>query len=219
MKHVKPVALACLAACLAVACHSQPRELEDAGEPDAPAPEAVAGEAPDAPEEAPQEPVPELSDPYPTPAPPVRFEADPGWVAEKPSSSMRLAQWSMPAAGSGGEDDASLVIFFFGTGSGGSVEQNLERWEEQIESAEGAEPERSEREANGFRFHTVDTSGRYVAAVFPGSDDTFDEPGWRLVATVIEGGRGPFYAKLVGPAATVERWRSSYDALLDSFRP
>ena len=195
-----PARLAIVALALA-ACRSSEPAGESTGEP---AP-AVA------------ESTPERSNPYPTPMAPLLFEADPGWVAEKPSSGMRLAQWTLP--GEGADGDASLVIFFFGSGSGGSVEQNLERWEDQIEPADGGEAVRTTRGANGFTFHTVETSGRYVAAVFPGSDETHDEPGWRLVATVVEGGRGPFYAKLVGPAATVERWRASYDALLESMRP
>jgi len=30
---------------------------------------------------------------------------------------------------------------------------------------------------------------------------------------------GPYYIKLVGPAATVQRWRRSYEGMLDGMRP
>lgn len=67
----------------------------------------------------------------------LHFKAQADWVAEKPSSNMRLAQYKLPKA-EGDTEDASLVLYFFGSNQGGSVQANLERWISQIEQPDGS---------------------------------------------------------------------------------
>ena len=45
-----------------------------------------------------------------------------------------------------------------------------------------------------------------------------NKPNWRMLAAVVETPRGPYYVKLVGPDATVQRWKESYQAFLQAIR-
>src|SRR6266498_194360 len=60
-----------------------------------------------------------------------------GWITEHPTSSMRVAQYKLPKVESDGED-ATLVVYYFGAGQGGSVQANIERWIGQMVQADGS---------------------------------------------------------------------------------
>src|SRR5258706_5653433 len=56
----------------------------------------------------------------------LRYKAPDGWVEEKTSSAMRVAQYKLPKA-EGDSDDATLVVYYFGAGQGGAVDANIDR--------------------------------------------------------------------------------------------
>jgi hypothetical protein len=153
------------------------------------------------------------------PSPP--FPAQAGWIVETPTSAMRKAQFRLPPAGSDAAE-ASLVVYYFG-GQGGSFQANIDRWCGQFEQADGRPSSEvvksSTRTVNGIPVHEVDLSGTYVAETAPGSGEHVREEGWRMLAAVFETSEGPFYAKLVGPAATVAHWEASFRAFVEAARP
>src|SRR6476619_5828046 len=51
----------------------------------------------------------------------VTYKVPEGWMVEKPTSEMRLAQYKLPKA-NGDAEDALLVVFYFGPGKGGTTE-------------------------------------------------------------------------------------------------
>src|SRR5258708_7901826 len=59
-----------------------------------------------------------------------------GWKGQEPSNKMRMYQMSVPKV-EGDEDNAELVVFFFGTGGGGGTEDNIKRWKTQFIAPEG----------------------------------------------------------------------------------
>src|SRR5688500_318081 len=65
-----------------------------------------------------------------------KSEAPSSWKAQEPSNKFRAYQFSVAKA-SGDKEDAELVIFYFGAGSGGGVEDNLKRWKGMFQPAEG----------------------------------------------------------------------------------
>src|SRR5215211_7098572 len=94
----------------------------------------------------------------------LTFRVPAGWVEEERTSSMRVAQYKLPKA-PGDTEDASLVLYYFGPGQGGSAAANIERWVGQMKqpdgsAAKGAKDEHLE--ANGLKVTTVDVSGTYV---------------------------------------------------------
>jgi len=146
---------------------------------------------------------------------PFKFVEQEGWISEPPSNNFRKAQYRLPAV-EGDPDDATLVVITFP--GGGTVDDNFTRWCMQFlqddgrPSTEAAARDVEERE--GFRFHTIDVSGRYVAETQPGSGERVNLPEYRLLGCVIETGGSPYFVKMVGPAETMERWQASFYAFL-----
>ena len=130
-----------------------------------------------------------------------------GWTALPPTNRMRCAQLELPG-------ELSLVVYFFGEGSGGGVEANFERWLGQINGPEGGpvEGKRGKVEANGLVIHTLDATGTYLAGM-PGQDKTAQE-NHRLLGAVVVGAGGPYFLKLVGPAAAVAKQEKAYQTFL-----
>ena len=150
----------------------------------------------------------------------LKFTIPPGWIEEERSSSMRVAQFRLPKA-AGDTDDASLVLYYFGQGQGGSATANVERWVSQMQQDDGSASKDKAKEehfeANGLKFTTLDVTGKYVAETAPGSGVTQNKPGYRMRAAVVDTPNGSYYVKLVGPEKTVTEWNNSFLSYLKSF--
>jgi len=150
----------------------------------------------------------------------LKFTVPAGWVEEERTSSMRIAQYRLPKA-TGDAEDASLVLYYFGQGQGGSTAANVERWVGQIQQADGSSTKDKSKEesleAHGLKVTTVDVSGTYVAETAPGSGTFHNKPGYRLRAAVVETPKGSYFVKLVGPEKTVTQWNESFLSYLRSF--
>src|SRR5271166_1538547 len=53
------------------------------------------------------------------------------WKMQAPSNKLRAYQFQVPRV-DGDKEDAELVVFYFGPGSGGSTADNLKRWKGQF---------------------------------------------------------------------------------------
>jgi hypothetical protein len=152
---------------------------------------------------------------------PSAFPVQEGWKVETPTSAMRKAQFTLPHAEKDAKD-ASLVVYYFGA-QAGTFQANLDRWCGQFQQPDGRASadvlKQSTREVNGIPVHEVDLSGTYVAETAPGSGEHVHEEGWRMLAAVFEAKDGPYYAKLVGPAATVAKWEASFRKFVETARP
>jgi len=146
----------------------------------------------------------------------LKFTVPAGWIDEERTSSMRVAQYRLPKAATDTED-ASLVLYYFGQGQGGSATANVERWVSQMKQAEGSSAKQESLEVNGLKVTTVDVSGTYVAETAPGSGTFHNKPGYRLRAAVVETPNGSYYVKLVGPEKTVAQWNESFLSYIKSF--
>jgi hypothetical protein len=142
-----------------------------------------------------------------------------GWVTEQPSSAMRKAQYKLPKV-DGDSEDGELVLYFFGTGQGGTVQANIDRWVDQMQQADGsASKDKAKIETltiNGLKVTTVDISGTYTAQMSPGSDKHYNNSNSRLRAAVIETPKGNYFAKLIGPEKTVAHWDQSFNEYVKS---
>ena len=150
----------------------------------------------------------------------LNFTVPAGWVEEERASSMRVAQYRLPKV-AGDTEDASIVLYYFGQGQGGSTAANIERWVSQIQQADGsASKDKAKQEnldVNGLKVATVDVSGTYVAETAPGSGTLLNKPGYRLRAAVVETPKGSYFVKLVGPEKTVTQWNDSFMNYVRSF--
>lgn len=145
------------------------------------------------------------------PADPIQWALPPGWREEPPTSTMRLAQASIPGPGGAGE----LAIFQFAGGVGG-VEANLDRWAGQMQG--GGEPERGSFESGPYTVTWLDAAGTYDPGTMSGGA-TGPQPGWRMLAAFVEGPGGPWVFKATGPEETMAAARDDFFALLRSIRP
>jgi hypothetical protein len=150
----------------------------------------------------------------------LQFKAPPEWVVEKTSSTMRVAQYKLPREG-GDAEDATLVLYYFGEGQGGSTSANIERWVNQIKQSDGSESKDKAKEetftVNNLKVTTIDLAGTYTAEMAPGSGTFHSSPNYRLRAAVIETPKGSYYLKLVGPEKTVAKWDKSVSDFIKSF--
>lgn len=150
----------------------------------------------------------------------LRFKAPDGWMVEKPSSSMRAAQYKLPKV-EGDKEDASLVLYYFGSNQGGTAQANIDRWIGQMQQPDGSSSKDKAKSENltinGLKVTTVDVTGTYTAEMAPGSGSFHNDDNYRLRAAVIETPKGNYFVKLAGPAKTIARWEQSYTEYLKSF--
>ena len=150
----------------------------------------------------------------------LKFKPADGWVTEKTTSAMRVAQYKLPKSEVDLED-ASLVLYYFGAAQGGGVQANLERWIGQIQQPDGSSSQDKAKTetltVNGLKVTTVDVSGTYTAEMTPGGGDRHNAEKYRLRAAVIETPKGNYFVKLVGPVNTVGKWEQPYNDYLKSF--
>ena len=151
----------------------------------------------------------------------LKYDAPAGWVSKTPSSSMRVAEFTLPHV-PGDAEDATVTVYFFG-GQGGTVQANLDRWIGQMAQPDGKASKdvaatSTLKTKSGLAVTMVDVSGTYVAEVTPGSKDKFNKPGFRQRAAVVETPGGPHFVKLIGPAKTVAKWDDSFLAFVKSLR-
>jgi len=134
------------------------------------------------------------------------------WLAQKPSSSMRLAQYGLP--GSAGE--ATLGIFYFGPGQGGGVEANIERWYGQFTQPDGSstveQARRWSKKVGDIEVSMVDISGTFSS----GMGNAAGNEGYRMLGAIASHRSGAVFFKLIGPVETVSQWQQSFDRYLDT---
>lgn len=148
-------------------------------------------------------------------APGVSFHLPADWRNEQPSSSMRMAQASIP----GDAGDGQLTVFYFGPGGGGGVDANIDRWVGQVALDAGTLPRRIRMDLQGgLVAHWVEVEGTLQPSMM-GTGPTEAQPGSRLQGAVVEGPQGPWFFKATGPSATLDAQRDAFFSMLRSLQP
>jgi hypothetical protein len=128
------------------------------------------------------------------------------------SRPMRVATYDVPAAS--GSEPGECGVFYFGTGQGGGVDENINRWVQQFEGASPAK--KSARKVNGLEVHSVEVAGTYLAPSGPMMQSSGKKPNWRLLGAIVEAPHGLVFFKCVGPAATIGKAQPDFDRLVSS---
>ena len=136
--------------------------------------------------------------------PAVTWTAPATWQTQPNPNSMRLATYKV---GDGAE--ASVVR------AGGSVDANVKRWSDQFEGSPAAT--RSQRQVHGLPVTVVRIDGVFLGAGMGAAPEKHD--GWSMVAAIVESPGSPYFFKLLGPRAQVDKARASFDGLVDSVTP
>ena len=104
------------------------------------------------------------------------------------------------------KDSATLTVFHFGKGQGGTIEANMDRWISQFSLPDGRDPAtaaiRYDRQVAGYPAHVVTLFGIYNESVRPMSKEKVARQNYRLVAIIVEAPGGNVFFKLTGPDKT-----------------
>jgi hypothetical protein len=146
----------------------------------------------------------------------IQWTAPAGWKAEA-ERPMRLATYTLASG-------AECVFYFFGTGQGGSVEANLDRWIGQFLQADGkpskAAAKIAKRTIHGWPVTTVNVSGAYTGMGGPTAQPSAPAvPGYRMLAAIVEGPQGSVFIKCTGPVKTIDANQAAFDKMLESLGP
>ena len=125
---------------------------------------------------------------------------------------MRVATYEIPAAP--GAEPGECGVFHFGTGQGGSVEENITRWVGQFEGA--PQPKKTDKTVHDFKVHLVDVAGTYLSPSGPMMRSQGKKPNYRLLGAIVEAPRGLVFFKCTGPAPTMGKAQSDFDRLIGS---
>ncbi|HKP47622.1 MAG TPA: hypothetical protein VJT50_13560 [Pyrinomonadaceae bacterium] len=154
----------------------------------------------------------------------LHYAAPEGWLVEKTTSNMRVAQYKLPKA-AGDNADGEAVLYYFGQGQGGTAQANIDRWLNQMQQPDGKpSKEKAKIEnltVNNLPVTTVDVVGTYNGGMTaPGaapSATPSDMSNYRLRAAIIETPKGSYFVKLTGPQNTVAHWDQAYNDYIKSF--
>ena len=131
---------------------------------------------------------------------------------------MRAATYPV-AAVQGDRDPAECVVYFFGAGQGGSIQDNIDRWEGQFETPGGkpAPAKVTKITIHGLPVTMIDVSGEYSGMGGPIATAPVRVTGYRLLGAIIESPSGNVFIKFAGPANTMAANQPKFRQLLDSF--
>ncbi len=124
------------------------------------------------------------------------------WTPQVPSSSMRVAQFTIRSEGG----SADAAVFYFGQGSGGSVEENTQRWASQFldDAGKPAKPRVEKGATGGMPVTWVSLDGRYARGAGTGPQGEA-KARQSLRVAVIETDRGNLFFQLWGDEAAIAR--------------
>lgn len=141
----------------------------------------------------------------------VKWVVPPTW-SEGPQKPMRIATYIIPAADGDGEG-AECGVFYFGSGQGGDVQMNIDRWVSQFENAN---PNQSSKEVNSLNMTLVKIAGTYLAPSGPMMQSSGKKDNYRLLGAIVAAPEGSVFFKLTGPAKTVAAAEANFNSLVGS---
>ena len=140
------------------------------------------------------------------------------WVVKPPKSRIIDHEFEVPAAE--GDTAAGRVTVM---GAGGSIDENIKRWEGQFKSADGAEVKAEIKKLKVIDqdVHFVDLKGTYIdrpAGPFAGGA-AIDREGYRMLGAVIATkDAGQYFVKLYGPEKTIAAAKPGFEKMVEGLK-
>ena len=139
-----------------------------------------------------------------------------GWRSRPPSSSMRIAEYVLPAPDGSDAGDAELAVF---SGIGGSTDDNVDRWYGQFEQPDGTPTAEVARRwevsgGKGITATVVDISGTLKGGMGPMAGKVIPE--FRMLAAIVRAGNTVYHLKLTGSRVSVGLWTGDFERLVTS---
>lgn len=146
----------------------------------------------------------------------LSLEAPQGWQRVQPKSGMIETEFSIPAVK--GDGGGRMTVM----GAGGSLQANVDRWYGQFSQPDGSATKDKATTKSlkiaGCSVTMVDVSGTFKdmpGGPFAGGK-TIERPGYRMLAAIVEtSGKGNYFLKFYGPAATVEGQADGFRRMIE----
>jgi len=126
---------------------------------------------------------------------------------------MRVATYNVPAS-EGETEGGECAVSFFGSGQGGNVDANIDRWFGQFENP--SVPQKTSKEVSSLKVTTVRIDGTYLSPGGPMMQSQGKKENFRLLGAIVEAPEGMVFFKLTGPVKTVASAEQEFDALVGS---
>ena len=136
------------------------------------------------------------------------------WIWNPPSSTLRIANYTLP--GIDETDSAELSIIQFAPNEGGDVNANIDRWKQQFRSAAGG-PIRakvSTMTIADLPATVVEIKGEYM-----GFGASWHRYNYSMITAMIENEKGNIFLRLLGPNQTINSHRAAWDEMLLETKP
>jgi hypothetical protein len=147
----------------------------------------------------------------------LKFEVPKTWKSTPPTKQSRRAELKVEPI-EGDDYSAEMIVSAF-PGAAGSVEANLERWQNFFKDEDGKSPkiESKKVQAKNVEVTRAETSGHYYPASFGGAIEQ-DRPGARLLGVIITGEKNSYYIRMVGPDKTMKKLKDDFDEMVKSIK-
>ncbi|MCH7879601.1 MAG: hypothetical protein IH914_09850 [candidate division Zixibacteria bacterium] len=126
----------------------------------------------------------------------------------------------LAGAAEGDDEGAECRVNYFGQGQGGEVQQNIDRWQSQMEISgqEGvfADPLVSRVKVNGLNVSMVELSGTYLSKSRPMALQFTRKVDFKMFAAIVQAPGGMLFFKMTGPAKTMELQRQGFRQIVGS---
>jgi hypothetical protein len=146
------------------------------------------------------------------------FRAPKVWEQKKPRFNIVEAEFE--AKSSKPDTTAARLTIM---ASGGSIEQNLERWVGQFSQEDGSNTEdhtkQKEEKVNGMKVFLVDITGTYADSAGPFAGNATQRKGYRMLGAIVETKvAGNYYFKMYGPQATMDEHEKRFLEMVKSVK-
>ena len=134
------------------------------------------------------------------------------WSRQSPSSSMRLAQYSISDFDNSGE----LVVF---SGIGGTPESNIERWSNQFKYKPDPNSSLSwNLKNNGLNKKFVYLEGTFIKSDMRMNKILGEMENFSLLGAIVTGSHEPYYFKMTGPSKLIKSQKNMFESYIESLK-
>lgn len=146
-----------------------------------------------------------------------------GWKMQQPSNKFRLYQMAVPKA-EGDKEDGELIIFHFGAGGGGGVDENIKRWQGMFIPPEGKTIDEASKidkyKVGKAEVVSLDINGtyKYKNPPFDPKAKEVRKENFRRFGVIFETDKGAYFITLTGPAKTMKQNKEAFDGWVKAFK-
>jgi hypothetical protein len=140
------------------------------------------------------------------------FARPASWEWVEATSSMRKAQ--LKVSGADKKQSAEVIFFYFGEGSGGGTQANVDRWLGQFQEPKDKINSKVEEVKVGkLKVTYVQAEGTYMSGMPAGPKTA--QPGSMLMGAILESAQGNVFVRMTGPVELVKASKTDFRKMIE----